>query len=53
MCAPQATGCVVERGGTAEEGEDPWKEVGGQRAERGAWWERDEDGEQEGEEVPR
>lgn len=53
MCAPQATGCAVEREGTAEEGGSPLKEVGGQRAERVAWWERAEDGEQEEEEVRR
>lgn len=51
VCAPLATGCVVGRGGTAEEGEDPWKEVGSRRG--GAWGERGENEEQEEEEVHR
>ncbi len=47
MCAPLATGCVVGRGGTAEEGGDPWKEGGSRRAEGPAWGERGENEEQE------
>lgn len=51
VCAPLATGCVVGRGGTAEEGEDPWTEVGGCRTEGAAWGEGGENEEQEEEEV--
>lgn len=47
MCAPLATGCVVEMGGTAEEGGGPWKDVGGRQAEGAAWGEHIEDGEEE------
>lgn len=34
---------MVGRGGTAEEGEEPWKCVGGRRAKGAAWGERSED----------
>lgn len=53
VCAPLATGCVVGRGRTAEEGGDPWKDVGGHRAEGAALGGRSEDEEQEEEEVHR
>lgn len=42
-CAALATGCVVGRGETAEDGEDPWKEVGGRPGEGAACVERGED----------
>lgn len=51
VCAPLATGCVVGRGGTAEEGQDPWTEVGGCRAEGAACREGGEHEKQEEEEV--
>lgn len=34
---------MVGRGGTAEEGEDPWREAGSRRAEGAAWEDRGED----------
>lgn len=48
MCAPPVTGCGAERGGPAEEEEDPLKEEEG-HLEKGAAWEKL--GEDEEEEV--
>lgn len=53
VCAPLVTGCVVGRGGTAEEEEDPWMEVGGRQVEGAAWGDRSEDENLEEEEVHR
>lgn len=46
LCAPLVTGCVVGGGGTAEEGQDPWKEVEAPRVQGGACGERSEDEDQ-------
>lgn len=45
--APLVTGFVVGRGRIAEEGEDPWKEVGGRQGEGASWGERGEKQEEE------
>ena len=47
------TGCVVVRGGTAEEEEDPWREDGSRRVEGAASGEHSEDEELDHEEVHR
>lgn len=53
LCAPLVTGCVVGKGGTAEEGQDPWKEVEARRVQGAAWGKRSEDEEQVVEELHR
>lgn len=51
LCAPLVTGCVVGRGRTAEEGQDPRKEVEARRGQGAAWREHSEDEEQVVEEL--